>query len=178
MQKYSDFVEAVLVHLPDLMLELKAREVTLPAKVQEIREADRAKLAGGNEVADEAMLTLVHAGLLYAVDEIGDAHRLIAEASSDSASYWHGMIHRREGDFENARYWYRRTGRHPAFADLQQRGSSLSSDVAAQMDWDPYLLTGLCERAAYGEPNDSLVALQKMEFEVMFDYVWRQAVVR
>ncbi len=176
MQKYSDFIEAILLHEPDLLLELKAREGTLPARVREIRDATPALLAGEKEVADKAMLILVHAGLLYAVDEIGEAHRLVGDASGDSASYWHGMIHRREGDFENARHWYRRTGRHPAFAELHQRGSSLSADVAGQMDWDPYLFTGLCERAAFGEPNDALVALQKMEFEVMFAYVWRQAV--
>ncbi len=176
MKAYSDFVETIFIHREDLLLDLKVREVSLPAKVREIREAGPKLLAGENEVADEAMLSLVQAGLLYAVDEIDDAHRLAQGVSNDTAAYWHGMIHRRDGDFENARHWFRRAGRHPAFAELQARGSAVSADVARQMDWDPYLFTGLCERAAFGEPHDALVELQKMEFETMFNYTWRQAV--
>ena len=39
-----------------------------------------------------------------------DLERLIQEAKGDLGSYWHGMLHRREGDFDNARYWFRRAG--------------------------------------------------------------------
>lgn len=175
MTSYSLFIDRVLVHAGELLGELKVKEVTLPGRVQEIRDATPEMLAGEAAVQDEAKLLLVKAALLYAVDELGDSHRLVQEVSGDTSGYWHGMIHRREGDFENARYWFRRVGRHPAFAELHQRCGALSADVANQLDWDPYLFTGLCERAAFGEPDDTLVPLQKMEFEVMFDYTWRQA---
>lgn len=176
MTAYSPFIDGVLAHSEDLLRNLKAKEVTLPGRVQEIRDAPPEKLAGEATVKDENQLSLVKAALLYAVDEIGDAHRLVQEVSGDTAGYWHGMIHRREGDFENARYWFRRTGRHPAFAELHRRGCALSADVGRLLDWDPYLFTGLCEQAVFGNPDDTLVPLQKMEFEVMLDYTWRQAI--
>jgi hypothetical protein len=40
------------------------------------------------------------------------AHGIVQEHETDPVAAWiHGVVHRREGDAANARYWYRRCGR-------------------------------------------------------------------
>ncbi len=47
---------------------------------------------------------------LYA-DNLDSAHQEAQRDESDPESaYWHGIMHRREGDFSNANHWFRRTG--------------------------------------------------------------------
>jgi len=55
--------------------------------------------------------------LLQAVKhaEAGDwqrAHEIVQEREDDPLANWiHALVHRMEGDLDNARYWYRRCGR-------------------------------------------------------------------
>ena len=47
-------------------------------------------------------LALIRAG------ERDGAHQLVQEDSSSEGAYLHGVIHRDEGDYSNARYWFSR----------------------------------------------------------------------
>lgn len=41
-----------------------------------------------------------------------DAHRMVQQDETDPKAAWiHAVLHKSEGDLENARYWYRRAGR-------------------------------------------------------------------
>ncbi len=57
------------------------------------------------------------ARLLEAVDEAlaGDwqaAHAVVQDLDGDARAAWiHAVVHRMEGDLDNARYWYGRCGR-------------------------------------------------------------------
>jgi hypothetical protein len=128
-------------------------------------------------MADATYPKLIRAGLLYACDAIDESHRIVQEISTDQGSYWHGMLHRREGDFENARYWFRRTGKLGVFAEMHSRASGVSPLMGRQENWDPYLLVGQCEQARFGGDvnQKELIALQRIEFDVMFDHLWRDA---
>jgi hypothetical protein len=114
--------------------------------------------------------------LFYAVDALDAGHKLFQDAAGDLGSYWHGMIHRREGDFDNARYWFRRCGTLGCFAALHRDASAVSPDMARQSAWDPYLFTGQCEQARFGaeELLPELVKLQRLEFAALFDYSWQK----
>src|SRR5438874_1821102 len=79
-----------------------------------------------------AMFALVRGGLFYAVDALDAAHRIFQEGEDDLGAYWHGMMHRREGDFDNARYWFRRAGALPFFAALHGAASGNSALMARQ----------------------------------------------
>ncbi len=54
------------------------------------------------------------AGLWLYVDQLDASHRVSQELDDSTGAFWHGIMHRREGDFSNAHYWFRRVGHHPA----------------------------------------------------------------
>lgn len=176
MDGYSEIVDAVLDD-KDLLKKLRPTETSDTEKLLKIRAASDSDLAGCRAIAKVLLFALVRAGLVYACDALNESHMIVQGVSGDEAAYWHGMIHRREGDFENARHWFRRTGAMPVFSELHRAASAVSPVVAAQSNWDPYLFTGLCEQEKFGdyELRDQLVKLQAIEFRVMFDYAWEKS---
>jgi len=176
MDEYPEIVSAVLRD-GHLLRKLRPTEASDVALLLKIRAASDADLAGGKMVAKPNMLALARAALVYACDSLHESHMIVQGISGDESAYWHGMVHRREGDFDNARYWFRRAGTLPVFSQLHRAASAVSSVVAAQANWDPYLYTGLCEQEKFGEQElrDELVKLQAIEFRAMFDDVWRKS---
>ncbi|WP_395140713.1 hypothetical protein [Armatimonas sp.] len=52
-------------------------------------------------------------------DDLDAAHKLVQVHEDDStANYIHQLVHRREGDWGNTRYWVGMTGAHPFYAEL------------------------------------------------------------
>jgi len=100
-------------------------------------------------------------GLLYAANALGGAHALFQKADSPEGAYWHGMLHRREGDFSNALYWVRRAGRIPALGGLT--GFSPAAFIAE------------CgEAAARGGDPPHLLEAQRREWEALMLWSWRR----
>jgi hypothetical protein len=161
----------------DLLLRLIPSEPGHVETIRRIRAAVEEELTGGAVLADASYPKLIRAGLFYAHDALEESHRIVQEIGDPLGSYWHGMIHRREGDFDNARYWYRRTGRLNIFSEMHRKAAEISALMARQMDWDPYVLVGQCEQARFGADVEQaeLVGLQRIEFGVMFDLLWRDA---
>ncbi len=176
MQSYSDFVDRVLIR-EDLLRNLQPSEPSDREALRRILAADDQLIAGGKAVGNTKMFALVRGGLLYAVDGIEQAHPIFQKAESDEGSYWHGMVHRREGDFDNARYWFRRAGTLACFAALHGAAARHSPTMARQPNWDAYLFTDECEQARFGaeELTPELAKLQRVEFNSLFDYCWRQS---
>ena len=61
---------------------------------------------------------LVGAGLWLAIGELDRSHSISQHDDSSTGSYWHGIMHRREGDYGNAKYWFRRAKGHPMVGSL------------------------------------------------------------
>ena len=176
MDSYSEFIDRLLLN-PDLLKKLLPTEPLgwdLPGK---IRDATDAVLSGGKEIGDVKIFALVRGALFYAADALDAGHRIFQDAPGDLGSYWHGMMHRREGDFDNARYWFRRAGKLPNFDRMHGAAANLSPNMAKQNSWDAYLLTGMCEQAKFGDRDaiPECVKLQRVEFDGMLDYTWRQS---
>jgi len=164
MTRYSEFTDRIL-RSEGLLRKLFPKDISNREAWRLVRDADNATVAG-----------IVRGGLLYALDDLAGCHEFFQDTAIPLVSYWHGMMHRREADFENARYWFRRSGALPFFDTLHHKAALISADVAKQLSWDPYLFTGNCEQQRFGgelsEPE--LVKVQQAEFEVVFDYSWRQ----
>src|ERR1700736_3226913 len=56
--------------------------------------------------------------LFLAAGGVDQAHRIVQEISTSAGAYIHGIVHRIDDDFDNARYWFRRAPMHPAGAEI------------------------------------------------------------
>ena len=87
------------------------------------------------------------AGLWLYVDELDTSHTVSQAIDNPTGSYWHGIMHRREGDFSNSHYWFRKVGNHPAMAqvgngyDAHQFIDEVEAAVNHGKADDPELLT-------------------------------------
>jgi hypothetical protein len=177
MTVYSDFVDRLLLN-PDLHRKLTPTEPLGWDLPEKIRTASDETISGGREIADVKNFALLRGALLNAADALDAAHRIFQDDPGDIASYWHGVMHRREGDFDNARYWFRRAGRLPISDKMHAAAAQVSATMAKQPTWDAYLFTGMCEQVKFGDTDavKECVELQRVEFEQLFDYCWRRSV--
>ena len=117
----------------------------------EIRQAmDSLKLDG---VESELLLAL----LLLWHDHHEPSHEIAQAIENADGSYVHAILHRREPDYWNSKYWFRRVGAHPAYAELGQRVNeflesrgerSLAAKLAPGGRWDAMSFVDACEAAA------------------------------
>ncbi len=104
-------------------------------------------------------------GLFLYFSCLKEAHDLLHTFGGVDGAYWHGIMHRMEGDAFNACYWFRRIGKHPIFPALQQEAAKLG--YAPGREWDPIAFTGFCE----GKTNEDLAKrVQLLEWQLLFDY--------
>ena len=58
------------------------------------------------------------------------AHRIVQGIDSETAAWFHGILHLIEGDESNAQYWYRRARReYPGKSRLQDELSALKTTL-------------------------------------------------
>lgn len=126
-------------------------------------------------------------GLWLWHDWLDESHTISQGIHSATGSYWHAIMHRREGDFSNSKYWYAKCRRHPVMEAMAKKapeivrsspgGAKISSVVTG--GWDPDAFVDLAEEvhAIDGDPRaEALIALQKAEWESLFELTCRAAV--
>ena len=68
------------------------------------------------------------------LDGYGDwagAHELAGDVDTVEGALVHAYLHRKEGDLDNARYWYRRGGRAPFAGSLDDEWAALTRELLA-----------------------------------------------
>ncbi len=91
----------------------------------------------GYDDATESVANLTRAGLLVWNDDLDAAHALVQSIDTPEGSYWHAILHRREGDYDNAKYWFHRVGEHRVFEPLYEQASRLWPACTAHGRWSP-----------------------------------------
>ena len=86
---------------------------------RQIAQARDIELFGVQANEEQAQMNdACRAGLLLWNDDLEASHHIAQGIENATGSFWHAIMHRREGDAANSHYWWRRTGAHPAFADV------------------------------------------------------------
>ena len=137
----------------------------------------------GHEVVDRNLAESVRAGLLLRAGLDDDSHVVSQSIETSDGCFWHGIMHRREPDYPNSKYWFRRVGDHPLFAQLahtvkaEVAGSPLA-EIVSSSNWNPMKLIDLCETCEHGPKKElrrSLESLQDREVTSLLDYCTRGA---
>lgn len=133
-------------------------------------------------VADHDMAACCISGVWLLHDFLDESHKISQDIESTSGSFWHGIMHRREGDFWNSKYWFRRVGQHPAFDAIAEEAKRVAASrqdatVGAYAPWNPFTFVDLCEATANGHTElcDYCLDVQQVEWESLFDYCHRAA---
>lgn len=120
----------------------------------------------------------IAAGLATALlwhDDLAAAHELCqAHEGQADCDYVHALLHRREGDFSNAKYWFREVGEHPINASLAV--AALRLGLPALVDhgrWRPAAMVDACAAAlsCATAPRERLMQLQAAEFAALAAHV-------
>ncbi len=140
-----------------------------------------------NQIVDADMARACLAGIWLYHDFLDESHQISQAIQTQTGSYWHGLMHRREQDFSNSKYWFHRVGEHPIFASLQQVAAELAvADTAhesiaflrQQQKWDAFAFIDLCEACIKGRFSVEQFCrkIQQAEWRLLFDYCYHQAI--
>jgi hypothetical protein len=124
-------------------------------------------------------------GLWLWDDWLDISHTISQSLHSSTGSFWHAIMHRREGDFSNSKYWYARCADHPAMNVLAAQAQPAVNTMPADKTlfrliatgWNPNALVDLVEEV-HDRPADpryaAAVQLQRLEWQILFDHCARK----
>lgn len=122
----------------------------------------------GRRIVDRSAATACLAGLWLWNDWLEESHAVSQGIDTPEGSWWHAIMHRREGDFSNAKYWFRRVGDHALFPRLASVAAGIASEagpldprhawITAGARWDPLRFVDLCENVTNRSSPDGAIA--------------------
>lgn len=136
-----------------------------------------------NHLEGRAGAILLGAALLWH-DHLLEAHAIAQNLEDAEGGFLHAIMHRREPDFWNSKYWWNRVGTHPCFRRLAGRVLELlaargEEELVARLlpngRWNAAAFVDACE-ASEGEPagsplSETLIAVQALELECLVEHV-------
>ena len=147
-----------------------------------LRDVQPAEFLG--QVRSRPDAEAVKAGLFQLRDDLDESHSvsqsLEGEGRHRAADYWHAIMHRREPDDSNSKYWFRRVGQHPIFPHLAQAAGDLfascPSPAAASWSarvipggrWDPFAFVDFCAHCRDGRDDELERTARKIQLVEMW----------
>jgi hypothetical protein len=97
------------------------------------------------------------------------AHETSQDLHTAIGAHWHALVHRHEPDYQNSKYWLRRTGASPVYTRLVEASveAGREAEVAPQGSWDPVRFTD-----CFSDPaNQSwTLYLDRLELQLLLDH--------
>jgi hypothetical protein len=129
------------------------------------------------------------AGLFLWHDALDQSHECAQSVEGQgwkrAGDYWHAILHRREPDYGNSKYWLRRVGPHPIFADLGRQAEPILAASAPewkerllQNGWDPLAFVDFCQTISAGRHPEWEAAaeeIQELEMFLLLDSTYQDA---
>lgn len=138
------------------------------------------ELFGEAEIGDTNFADAVKCGLYLWNDCLDESHRISQTIETPTGSYWHGIMHRREPDYGNSKYWFRRAGSHEAYPAVLASAKGIAGTMLDLGEaWDPFRMVDLCEEAARTGDREMEAQLEKVqlaEIRVLLDFSFGMAV--
>ncbi len=128
--------------------------------------------AFGVRILDQNMLAACRAGLWLAFNFLDESHTISQGVETPEGSFWHAILHRREPDPSNSKYWFRRVGDHPVIPRVRAEAQALGCPYSGPFDF-----VDLVERVrGTGTADEDLARrVQRAEWELLFDHCYRRA---
>ena len=147
----------------------------------------------GKSLKDDTFGGAVKSGLLLWNDALDESHDVSQGLSNNTGSYWHGIMHRREPDYSNAKYWFGRVGTPPIYPDLRERALELFKEIQNPSNtltqiaqtvedndhWDAYQFIDWCQSVEDTQKHDVTHFLQQVQVEeikLLLAYSYRNAI--
>lgn len=125
----------------------------------------------------------LRAGLFQWHDFLDESHQLSqsveGEGRNQLGDYWHAIMHRREPDYGNAKYWFRCIGRHPLFTEVAPAAEIILRESAAPdigrwqsrllsgSRWDAFAFVDFCEACAANEESPLALTARRIQLAEM-----------
>jgi hypothetical protein len=112
-------------------------------------------------------------------DDLPAAHALCQEHEGEqNYDYVHALLHRREGDYSNAKYWFRAVGVHPIYAQVANAALALGYEQLVRAGaWQPGVMVDACAHAVRQRTSGAhtdyqqLTNVQAQEFALFSAYL-------
>jgi hypothetical protein len=110
------------------------------------------------------------AGLWLLHDFLDESHSISQDLDTKEGSFWHAILHRREPDASNSKYWWRQVGSHPVLDQLREHAPALGYPFSS-----PAAFVDFCERVRGSGRAEEATArrVQQLEWCLLFDYCYR-----
>jgi hypothetical protein len=143
------------------------------AATTRLRPLDVSSLFAPAAVRDADMARACLAGLWLRFNDLDESHRICQDIHTPEGSFWHAIMHRREPDAANSKYWFRRVDRHPVIEALREQAPALGHDYTS-----PAGFVDFCERVRDTDTPEEAVAkqVQLLEWQLLFEHCRRRAI--
>ena len=163
---------------PAQIVRLVDPKLDATAALDYLESFDFETAVAAQAVVDVEMGRACVSGLWLKHDFLDRSHDISQSIVSVTGSFWHGIMHRREGDFGNAKYWFRKVGDHPIFPKIAAAAHTIDpNQFVDSRRWDPYGFVDRCADAADQEVPDALLnEIANAEWGLLFAYCFQNAI--
>ncbi len=139
-------------------------------RLQTLRRLSIADLFDGNPIHSVDDARCVQSGLYLYFSALDESHTVSQAIHTRSGSYLHGIMHRQERDWGNAKYWFRRVGFHPVFTEIERETGE---------PWDAFAFVDRCAAASKGRGDEPAARRwQMIEWRLLIEHCYRKALGR
>jgi hypothetical protein len=97
---------------------------------------------------------------------LDESHEISQSIHTPEGSFWHAIMHRLEGDFSNAKYWYRNAGSLSIDAEIERMTGE---------SWNPSKFVDRCQQETRsGNLSEGSREIAVAEWTALFEYCHRK----